>query len=86
MTTTTMTELTSTNPATGKAVGTVPLTPVDQIADVFQRSHVAQGPWAAMSLESRIDMLKQVVPVLESRADDIGALITAEMGKPLAEG
>ncbi len=86
MTTTTMTELTSTNPATGEVVGTVPVTPTDTISEVFQRSSDAQGPWSSLSLDERIDILKRTIPVLEDRAKEIGTLITAEMGKPLAEG
>ncbi|MDP6158066.1 MAG: aldehyde dehydrogenase family protein [Phycisphaerales bacterium] len=86
MTTITMTELTSTNPATGEVVGTVPVTPIDTIDEMFQRSHAAQGPWSSLSLDERIDILKRVIPVLGGHAEEIGALITAEMGKPLAEG
>ncbi|MDP6987207.1 MAG: aldehyde dehydrogenase family protein [Phycisphaerales bacterium] len=86
MTTTTMTELTSTNPATGEVVGTVSVTPVDTLGEVFQRSHAAQGPWSSLSLDERIDVLKRAIPVLDAHADEIGAIITAEMGKPLAEG
>jgi acyl-CoA reductase-like NAD-dependent aldehyde dehydrogenase len=86
MTTITMTELTSTNPATGDVVGTVAVTPVDTIDAIFQRSHAAQAAWSDMSLDQRVGTLKRIIPVLEGRADAIGALITAEMGKPLAEG
>jgi len=62
------------------------MTPVEEIDGVLQRSRAAQDPWAALSLDERVEMIKRVVPVLEARTEEIGALVTAEMGKPLAEG
>ena len=84
MTTATRTDLVSTNPATGEPVGSVPVTPPAEIADVLRRSRTAQS--ASVPLEQRIALLRQVIPVLDGRIDEIGALVTAEMGKPIAEG
>ncbi|MDG1838243.1 MAG: aldehyde dehydrogenase family protein [Phycisphaerales bacterium] len=86
MSTATATELVSTNPATGEAIGSVPVTPVEGIGEVFERSHAAQGAWARLNLDERIEMLKRAIPVLDKRAEQIGALVTAEMGKTIAEG
>ena len=86
MTTATRTDLVSTNPATGEPVGSVPVTPPAEIADVLRRSRTAQSAWASVPLEQRIALLRQVIPVLDGRIDEIGALVTAEMGKPIAEG
>lgn len=79
-------ELVSLNPATGEPVGEVAVTPVEMIGEVLQRSRAAQGPWAALELDERLEMLHRVIPVFDQRAEEIGALVTAEMGKPIAEG
>ncbi|MDP7029602.1 MAG: aldehyde dehydrogenase family protein [Phycisphaerales bacterium] len=86
MATATHAELVSTNPATGASVGTVAVTPESEISDVLRRSRDAQPAWAALPLSERITILRGAIPVLERRIDEIGALVTAEMGKPLAEG
>ena len=86
MSTATATELVSTNPATGEAIGSVPVTSVEAIGEVFERSHAAQSPWARLNLDERIEMLKRAIPVLDRRAEQIGALITTEMGKTKPEG
>ncbi len=79
-------ELVSLNPATGESVGSVPVTPVESIGEILQPSRVAQTPWGAMCLDERLEMLRRVIPVLDRRAEEIGTLVTAEMGKPIAEG
>lgn len=84
--TATLNELVSSNPATGEPVGAVPVTPVEDIPALCARAREAQIAWSARSLAERIDILRSVVPVLEPRIDEIGALVTAEMGKPSAEG
>jgi acyl-CoA reductase-like NAD-dependent aldehyde dehydrogenase len=86
MSTTMTNELTSLNPATGEPVGSVVITPVDEIAGILERAHAAQAPWSAKSLAERLDILRGLIPAFKARADEMGALVTAEMGKPLAEG
>ena len=86
MSTAIATELVSTNPATGEVIGSVPVTPVEAIGEIFERSHAAQSPWARLNLDERIEMLKRAISVLDRRAEQIGALITTEMGKTKAEG
>ena len=79
-------ELVSLNPATGEPVGSVPVTPTGSIEEILLRSRAAQTLWAALDLDERLEMLHRVIPVLEKRAEEIGRLVTAEMGKPIAEG
>ncbi len=86
MTTTMTTELTSVNPATGEPVGQVSVTPVDDIPAVLQRAHEAQPAWAARSVDERLEVLQSLIPAFEARAEELGQLVTHEMGKPLAEG
>ncbi|MEV4127364.1 NAD-dependent succinate-semialdehyde dehydrogenase [Nocardia sp. NPDC049707] len=73
------------NPATGAIIARV----ADADAAVGQRAleaaAAAQDKWARTSPRSRADLLMAVFGLLHERADRIAALITAEMGKPLAE-
>lgn len=78
--------LQSFNPATGEVVGSVPITPLDQIPGLIQRSHKAQREWRQLSFEERAAALSEGGRVLVERAEELGSLLTREMGKPLREG
>jgi succinate-semialdehyde dehydrogenase/glutarate-semialdehyde dehydrogenase len=77
--------LQSYNPATGELVGEVPATPIDEVPAIVARARAAAPAWAALTAQQRADVLRPAADVLESRADDLGLLLTREMGKPLAE-
>lgn len=78
--------LVSTNPANGETVGEVPITPSGEIAGLVARARQAATSWAATPARQRADMLRPAAKVFEERADELGTLLTREMGKPLAEG
>ncbi len=78
--------LSSYNPSTGELVGTVPVTPVEQIDPMIAKAHQAQIAWAAMSAQERADMLKPAGEKILERADELGRILSLEQGKPLAEG
>ncbi|MGE4613794.1 MAG: aldehyde dehydrogenase family protein [Planctomycetota bacterium] len=78
--------LISLNPATGEEVGRVPVTPVDQIAAVVATARAAQPAWGRLSLQQRADQMRPFGDALVSAAEELGTLLTREMGKPLAEG
>ncbi|MEV6275117.1 NAD-dependent succinate-semialdehyde dehydrogenase [Nocardia sp. NPDC051832] len=73
------------NPATGQIIARV----ADADAEVGRRALAAavaaQPDWAATSPRARADVLMTVFGLLHERAGQFAALITAEMGKPLAE-
>lgn len=85
-TTQTHPELVSYNPATNEPVGTLPITPVDQVSVVVERSAAAQKRWASRPIEERAEQLRPAGERLAAEAEAIGTLLTREMGKPLAEG
>ena len=85
MTTATAAMLESFDPATGDVVGSVPVTPAGDIPAIVARCRVAQQAWAQRPLAERLDALRAFGPRLEEEAERIGALLTREMGKPLAE-
>lgn len=80
-----MTQLESKNPATGAIVGSVPLTPVADIPAIVDEARAALGPWAALSVEERLLVLGRAAEGLSARKEQLGRLLTEEMGKPLPE-
>ena len=78
--------LKSHNPATGNLVGEVPVTPPDDIPGIVERSRAAQPAWEALGHDGRAHLLTEAAESFLTRADELGRLITQEMGKPLAEG
>ncbi len=81
-----MDTLKSFNPADGTLVGEVLVTSPDDIPAIVDRARSAQPAWEAMGHEERARLLSKASETFAERADDLGRLITEEMGKPLAEG
>jgi succinate-semialdehyde dehydrogenase/glutarate-semialdehyde dehydrogenase len=77
--------LKSYNPATGDLVGEVPITAPDDIPGIVERSRAAQPAWEALGHDGRARLLMQAAESFLTRADELGRLITQEMGKPLRE-
>lgn len=78
--------LQSFDPATGEVVGEVPITPVEEIPAVVARAREAHAGWAALGLQGRLEALRPAGPKLVERTEELGLLLTREMGKPLREG
>ncbi len=78
--------LKSYNPATGELVGEVPTTPVGEIANIVARARAAQVAWRALGTQKRADIIAPAGAALIVRAEELGLLLTREMGKPLSEG
>jgi len=78
--------LSSYNPSTGELVGTVPVTPANQVDAVIAKARAAMPAWAALSAQERADMLKPAGEKLLEKAEELGRILSLEQGKPLAEG
>lgn len=78
--------LSSYNPSTGELVGTVPVTPANQVDAVIAKARAAMPAWAALSAQERADMLKPAGLKILEKADELGRILSLEQGKPLAEG
>ena len=78
--------LISLNPATGEEVGRLPITPVDEIPAIVARAREAQVEWGQMSLQDRADAIRPFGAALAEAAEEVGTLLTREMGKPLPQG
>lgn len=85
MTTATQT-LISSNPATGEAVGEVPVTPASGVPAIVARAHEAQRAWGERTAKQRAEILRPAGQRLLDRAEELGQLLTNEQGKPLADG
>jgi acyl-CoA reductase-like NAD-dependent aldehyde dehydrogenase len=77
--------LQSFNPADQTLVGAVPITPVAEIPELIRRSRKAQREWRSLSFEERAAGLIEGGRRLVERAEELGMLLTREMGKPLRE-
>ncbi|MCL4186308.1 MAG: NAD-dependent succinate-semialdehyde dehydrogenase [Rhodobacteraceae bacterium] len=74
-----------TNPARGDVVCTVPdLTRADAMRAIAAAA-TAQKAWAARTAKDRAGILRRWYELMVANADDLAAILTAEMGKPLAE-
>ncbi|HJF77150.1 MAG TPA: NAD-dependent succinate-semialdehyde dehydrogenase [Brevibacterium linens] len=73
------------NPATGEVITTVADCSAADAQEAIKVAGEAQAGWAATSPRERSEILRRTFELLIDRADDIAAVMTAEMGKPFAE-
>ena len=73
------------DPATGHEIAEVAdASPADCMA-ALEAAVAAQGAWAASAPRDRARVLRRAADALRDQSDEMAALLTAEMGKPLAE-
>ena len=80
-----MDRLRSLNPADGSEVVSVPVTPIADLPLSLAAARLAQAGWRRLSPSERAEILAPVGEALLARADELGRLISLEMGKPLRE-
>ena len=73
------------NPATGACIGTVPHAGSAETRHAIAAAHTAFPAWAARTAAERAGALKCWHALLLQHQEDLGRLMTAEQGKPLAE-
>ena len=78
-------ELRSIDPATLELVGTVPVTPVEELPAVVAEAAATQAVWARSSFAERRAFLRRLRALLLERMDEIASTVTRETGKPLLE-
>ncbi|QEI08568.1 NADP-dependent succinate-semialdehyde dehydrogenase [Pigmentiphaga aceris] len=74
-----------TNPATGKTIGTVPKMGAADARRAVEAANAAWPAWRALTAAARAKLLRRWFDLIVANADELGALMTAEQGKPLAE-
>lgn len=75
----------SVDPATLEVLAEYAYFDASQTAAALARVHTGARAWASTSLEQRAAALRSIAALLRARVEPLAALITAEMGKPLAE-
>jgi len=74
-----------TNPARGDVVAEVADLSRAQVADAIAQAYEAQKEWAAHTGKERAAILRRWFDLMMENQDDLGTILTAEQGKPLAE-
>lgn len=74
------------NPASGEVIATYELISDDQALQAVRDSHQAFLEWRTTSLEERGNILRNIAKRLRAKKDEYVALMTREMGKPIAQG
>lgn len=74
-----------TNPATEETIGKVPNLGAGETRQAIQAAQVAQREWAARTARERSTLLRTWFDLMMAHKEDLGAILTLEQGKPLAE-
>ena len=77
---------TAINPATGETLSTHPLLTGAEASARVERAHLAHLAWRDTSHAHRRESLEILGGLLRTNKEEYGALMAAEMGKPLAQG
>ncbi|MDX2947549.1 NAD-dependent succinate-semialdehyde dehydrogenase [Streptomyces caniscabiei] len=75
----------SVNPATGEVIDTYPFVDGDELDAVLRRARQGFAQWSQSSPEVRCAALARMSRLLLRDVGELGALITAEMGKPITQ-
>jgi succinate-semialdehyde dehydrogenase/glutarate-semialdehyde dehydrogenase len=73
------------DPATGETIATVPSFGAEETREALVAAERAQKEWAARPAKERGTIMRRWFDLMMENQDDLGAILTAEQGKPLAE-
>ncbi|MBN2906570.1 MAG: NAD-dependent succinate-semialdehyde dehydrogenase [Rhodobacteraceae bacterium] len=73
------------NPANGAVLCAVPDLTRAETARAIEAARLAQKDWAARTAKERANILRKWFDLMMAAQDDLAIILTAEMGKPLAE-
>jgi succinate-semialdehyde dehydrogenase/glutarate-semialdehyde dehydrogenase len=73
------------NPSNGEVIATLPDMNRAEAARAINAAHKAQKEWARKTGKERAVALRKLYDLIVANADDLAAILTMEMGKPLAE-
>jgi aldehyde dehydrogenase (NAD+) len=76
----------STNPATGETLASVRLAGVEDYHVVVDRAQAVFERWRKVPAPKRGEIVRQMGEAMRTHKDDLGALVTMEVGKVLSEG
>src|SRR5664280_1473689 len=73
------------NPATEQVVAEVPVLGVEETDDAVARALAAGPAWEALAPADRARLMRRFAAQVESHAEELAQLETANVGKPIAE-
>lgn len=73
------------NPSTGDLIADVADLGVEDTKAAIDAAYLAKADWAAHTGKERSAILKRWFDLMIENADDLASILTAEMGKPIAE-
>jgi aldehyde dehydrogenase (NAD+) len=73
------------NPATGALIGNVPLSDAQDVTDAVNAAQTAFEKWRKYPAPKRAELIYRVAEILRARKQEMGELLTREMGKVLPE-
>ncbi len=73
------------NPATGEVLGTVPMMGAEETRRAIDAAKQAFVEWRRETAKERSILMRRWHDLIMANVDDLGKLMTAEQGKPLAE-
>jgi len=79
------TSISVTNPASGQCIGTVPSLGTAEVEAAVEAARRAWPDWRRRTAGGRAGILERWHDLVVANADDLGRIMTAEQGKPLAE-
>ncbi|WP_406832983.1 NAD-dependent succinate-semialdehyde dehydrogenase [Pedococcus sp. KACC 23699] len=74
-----------TNPATGEVEKTFDPATDEQVEAAMAAAHAAYTSWKDVPIEERAKVVHRIAELFVERKDELGAIATREMGKPLSE-
>jgi acyl-CoA reductase-like NAD-dependent aldehyde dehydrogenase len=77
--------VTTVDPSSGEPIDHYPLFDARRLDTALQRVRDRQRSWGRCAVEERCEVLRRLGGALGARREEAGALITAEMGKPISE-
>jgi succinate-semialdehyde dehydrogenase/glutarate-semialdehyde dehydrogenase len=77
--------ITTVNPANGRTLATYEAMTPAELEQVVVQAAQAAADWGSVSVSERLAALTRLAAELRASADELAALITAEMGKPIRE-
>ncbi len=73
------------NPSTGAIIARLPDMGAEETKRAIDAAYAAQKEWAAYAGKERAALLNALYRLMVGNVDDLAAILTMEMGKPLAE-
>lgn len=73
------------NPATGEVVESFPTATDDEIRAAIDSADRAFREWRDVPIQDRAKVVTRIAELFTERADELAAIITEEMGKPLSQ-